>query len=231
MQPYDTILVDLDNTILDFSGSEHISLGRVFEEFGLTPTPSLFQQYHVHNHALWTRYEQGEITSADIVRDRFPSFFATLGIEADGAQAEAKFRMYLAEANLAVPGAYEVLEQLKKHCRVYVVTNGLKDSQYTRIAKAGMEKFFDGVFISGEIGYRKPERAYFEHVFQVIEGFELNKTLMVGDNLITDIGGAAAVGLDTCWFSDMPLPAESAVVPTYHIHTLSELLNIIGIAE
>ena len=54
------------------------------------------------------------------------------------------------------------------------------------------------------------------------------RALMVGDNLTTDIGGAAALGLDTAWY----LPKSHTdndhnVVPTWEITRLKELIPLV----
>lgn len=49
-----------------------------------------------------------------------------------------------------------MLEELYGKYRLYLASNGIAKVQHSRIDSAGIEKYFDGMFISEEIGGRKP---------------------------------------------------------------------------
>ncbi|MBO7303094.1 MAG: HAD-IA family hydrolase, partial [Clostridia bacterium] len=109
--------------------------------------------------------------------------------------------------------------------RLYIVTNGIKRVQSRRCEKSGFSKIFDGIFISEEVGFNKPDPRFFEHVATHVENFDKAKTLVVGDSLSSDIKGGAGFGLDTVWFA--PDATEDSELATYTIRRLCELNSII----
>ena len=44
-----TIFLDLDDTILDFTGGEARALTRALTEMGVEPTPAILKRYHAIN--------------------------------------------------------------------------------------------------------------------------------------------------------------------------------------
>lgn len=66
----------------------------------------------------------------------------------------------------------------------------------------GLAELLDVTAFSDDVGVRKPEPAIFMHACDVL-GVEPNAVLFVGDNLVTDVQGAANVGMKTAqalWF-------------------------------
>ncbi len=49
-----------------------------------------------------------------------------------------------------------------------VASNGGNDIQIRRIRKIGLDRYLDYMFVSEEIGYNKPHKEYFEHIFQKV---------------------------------------------------------------
>ena len=95
--------------------------------------------------------------------------------------------------------------------------------QHSRIDSAGIEKYFDGMFISEEIGGRKPEPEYFEKCFERIPNFHKTHTAILGDSLSADMQGGKNAGITTIWFNRDDMPDEEGVCPDYEIRSLSEL--------
>ena len=97
---------------------------------------------------------------------------------------------------------------------------------------AGLENFFEKLFISEVVGYRKPSKEFFEAVVDQTEGMTIENALMIGDSFKADIYGASRIGMDTCWYMETPeRPTEPeellSVEPTYQIGHLSELKEFI----
>ena len=81
---------------------------------------------------------------------------------------------------------------------VGVVTNGPKQMQRDKVESAGIDKLVNGVTISSEFGIWKPDPAIFVHTLSII-GADASRTLFVGDNPESDIGGARSAGMMTAW--------------------------------
>ena len=68
-------------------------------------------------------------------------------------------------------GAEEMLEALYGKCRLFICSNGNAQVQDGRLASSGIEKYFEGIFISERIGYDKPDARYFDACFGAYTGF------------------------------------------------------------
>ena len=77
---YDIILLDADETLMDFPDAEHQALVRTFGDHQLTLTPSIDQLYQQINSGLWKQFEQQLINRKQLLSTRFAQLFDTLGI-------------------------------------------------------------------------------------------------------------------------------------------------------
>ncbi len=94
-------------------------------------------------------------------------------------------------------GAEEVLDFLKaRGYRLAVLSNS--DSRFrTVLADHGLDTFFEQCFLSGEIGYEKPDSRIFRHAESVL-GLAPRQILHIGDSRPADAEGAAAAGWNAC---------------------------------
>jgi len=71
----------------------------------------------------------------------------------------------------------------------------------------GLTEFFDGIFISSEVGYKKPSKEFFD---RLLETYQLDpKTcLMIGNDESADIQGARLAGMDSLYIHTEISPAE-----------------------
>ena len=123
-----------------------------------------------------------------------------------------------------MPHCRELLEALHGKCRVYVVTNGDTFAQESRIARSVLAHLFDGVFISEQLGCRKPEKVFFDRVFSIIGDELRSRAILVGDSLSSDMQGGRNAGIATCYYGK----AENADDRCdYVIGDLLELLPIV----
>lgn len=227
MPNYQVLLLDADDTLLDFRSTERETLCRVFEELHIPCTEEIIRRYSAINAALWRAFERGEMDKDTIAATRFVRLFEEVGCGADGECAGALFRKFLGESAILLPDALAVCEALSQTHRLYIVTNGIAKSQHSRIRRAGLLPYLSGVFVSEEAGAQKPSAAYFDYVFAQIPDCARRSTLIVGDSLTSDIRGGALAGVDTCWFNPARLPNMGGIIPTYEIRTLPELYSIV----
>lgn len=223
---YDVILLDLDNTILDFDAAEKSSFIKIIEESSLEYKDELLINYKKINTTLWNKLEQGEISKKMVLNTRFTEFFKLYGIDVDGALLEEKYRFYLDESSLLIKNAKDTLIKLKKMGRkIYSASNGVYTTQIKRLKNSGIIDYFDDHFISDLISYEKPSPLFFDFCIKSIGSIEKSSILMVGDNPSSDIIGARNFGIDSCLYQHIPhITSEYA---TYTISDISELLIII----
>ena len=204
MKKYQYIIFDIDNTLLDFSRSEYDALQKVFATYGVVFNENTFNQYKEINHDLWEQLEDGKISKAVVLKERFKRFFLANNIVVDGVLVDKQYRGFLEERNDVMNGAMSLLTQLKsKGYTIFAGTNGVGQTQRKRLASANMTDLFDGLYISEEVGFEKPDVRFFDYIFNDARITDLSKVVMIGDSLSSDIEGANRVGIDSngadCW--------------------------------
>ena len=157
---FDTVLIDVDDTLFDFRKSSFEALVKAFAEIGVTFTEEDMLRYEVFNDQMWKSYELGEIEKDFIYAERFRRYFASIGLDADPVAINRRYLLELAEGRNFMPHCKELLQALHGKYLVVVVTNGDTYAQERRIERSGMAQYFDYVFISEQLGTKKPEKDF-----------------------------------------------------------------------
>ncbi|MFD0698063.1 YjjG family noncanonical pyrimidine nucleotidase [Paenibacillus sp. GCM10027628] len=227
MKKYQTLLFDVDDTLLDFRAAENLALRLLFEEQQISLTTEIEAQYKKINQGLWRSFEEGTIDRDEVVNTRFYMLFKEYGQEVDGTLLEKKYRGYLEEGHQHIDGAFELITNLQNKYDLYIVTNGVSKTQDKRLRDSGLYPLFKGIFVSEDTGFQKPMKEYFDYVFARIPNFSVENGLIIGDSLSADIKGGQLAGLDTCWYNPEMKPNDTDIVPTYQIQRLDELDRIL----
>lgn len=222
------VLLDVDDTILDFGKTEAAAIKKTFERIGIPATDEVIARYSAINNEQWSALERGELTRAQVLVRRFDILFNELGIiGVPSEMAQASYEYLLGIGHYFVDGAQEMLEALKGKYKLYIISNGTAGVQDSRLKSAGIEPYFEDIFISERIGADKPSKKFFDAVASRIEGFERDKAIVVGDRLSSDILGGINAGIRTCWFNPKRQPARADIRADHEIHALSELPELL----
>lgn len=223
-----TILFDLDNTLFDFNKAERGALIKTLERLGIEPADAIVKRYSEINLSQWKLLEQGRLTREGVKQRRYQLLFEELDVDCDPQKANAIYEEQLAIGHYFVEGAPELLKALYGRYDLYLVTNGTAKVQYGRLQSSGIEKYFKNIFISEEIGYDKPSKAYFEKCFSQITDFCKEETIIVGDSLSSDIQGGKNAGIATVWFNPFMVSNDTPILPDHEIHKLSEMEELLS---
>lgn len=217
------VLLDLDDTLLDFHKAEHIAISRTFSHFGIEPEEALICRYSEINLAQWKRLERGEIDREQVLVGRFELLFNELGLDCSSREAKSTYENFLSQGHYFIPGAEELLEELHGKYRLFICSNGTAVVQEGRLRSAGIGPYFEEIFISEEIGYNKPSPDFFGRCFEKIPDFCRERAVMIGDSLTSDILGGINAGIKTCWFNPHGRPGREDIVPDYVISQLNQV--------
>lgn len=215
------LFLDLDDTILDFQKAERLALAKTLESFGLPPTDTVLARYHEINREHWERLERKELTRQQVLVGRFAALFAEMGLSAQAEQVARTYEENLSQGHYFLPGAEEALKSLSKKYKLYLASNGTARVQAGRLKSAGIIPYFQEIFVSEEMGYNKPDPAYFDACFARIPGFRKDRAMMVGDSLTSDILGGIQAGIATCWVN--PHQKTGSIRPDYEIESIVQL--------
>ena len=156
---------------------------------------------------------------------RFRLLFDEIGLRLDPQAFSPIYLRNLSLGSNLLEGAKEVLTVLRTRYSLALVTNGLAEVQRPRLERSAIRDCFEHVFISEEIGAAKPEKAFFDAVFQAIGNPPENEVMIVGDSLAADMQGGLNYGMATCWYNPRLIATQLPV--TYQIAELRELLNFL----
>ena len=226
------ILIDLDDTILDFHKAEHAALTKSLQELGIEPTPHILERYSEINLWHWKQLELGKLTRDEVLFGRFAKLFEEFGINARAEEAKAHYEHNLGIGHYFMPGAVELLEELNGSYRLFLASNGTASVQHGRIESAGIAHYFDKIFISQELGANKPSAEFFSRAFALVPDMRKSDTVILGDSLTSDMRGGENFGLTTIWFNpghkeNYTLATDSPVHPDYEIDALSKVGEIL----
>lgn len=219
----DTILFDLDDTLLDFQKAVEKSLAKTLTYYDIEPTESIIAMYKEISSKLYKDYEKGLISASDRRDMRYKLLFEKLNVSHSPAEATDYYNKQLSVGHYFVDGAEEVLKQLYGKYRLYIASNGYTNVQMSRIESANIEQYFEDIFISKAIGYEKPDICFFLKCFQQIDNFNKKQTVIIGDNLKADIKGGKQVGIKTVWYNPKKLFCGD-IIPDYQINSLYDLI-------
>lgn len=222
------VLFDLDDTLFDFHKAEKIALTKTLVHFGIDPTEETLALYSTINATHWKRLELGEISREEVKVGRYRELFKTIGVECDPVKATAYYESMLTIGHYFMPGAPELLEELYRKYRLYIVSNGTAKVQEGRIGSSGIAKYMDGIFISQILGANKPDKQFFDICFAEIPDFSLSETVIIGDSLSSDIKGGINAGITTVWFNPKGIENDNDIKPDYTIKELSEVPGLLS---
>lgn len=200
---YKYLLWDIDGTILDFLAAEKATIKSLFLKYGFGECDDdKIARYSAINVRYWQALERNEMTKPEILVGRFREFFASEGLDPEKAEAfNADYQIALGDTVVFCDDCYRLIADMKGKYVLAAVTNGTKIAQDKKLKQSGLDKIFDYVFISEELGYEKPNLAFFEAVKTKLNISDFSEALIIGDSLTSDIKGGNNAGIDTCWYN------------------------------
>lgn len=237
---YDIILFDLDDTLLNFSASEHLSLKNIHQQFYRDINLNRFERsYKEINAALWARV--GVLTNplnpVDIQLMRFEQLNAKLECTVSASDVALNYEEGLGAYAEWYPGVQSVIHFLRQQGHILgIVTNGLTNVQIRKYERHNLGTWFDCYIVSDAVGFAKPQKGIFDCALKAIslkrnQSLEPSSSsmLMVGDNVSSDGYGAKQYGMDFCFINHNKIINQDPELPIkYDIHSVTELARVLG---
>jgi putative hydrolase of the HAD superfamily len=232
MPNYSCVLFDLDHTLWDYDTNCAEALHELYHShelrnLGIETFETFHASFKTINTDLWDRYDRGEI-HRDVIRfERFDRILKALGLDESTLSMRISDE-YVNESpkkkNL-MPEAKETLDYLATAgYPLYIITNGFDEIQSTKLSASGIEHYFLDVVTSQKAGHKKPAKEIFQYALNK-GGYSAAEAIMIGDNLVTDIGGAKNASIDAVYFNPHKIKHEVDVL--YEINSMNQLKQIL----
>ncbi|NMM48759.1 YjjG family noncanonical pyrimidine nucleotidase [Marinigracilibium pacificum] len=230
-ESYKHIFFDLDHTLWDFEVNSRATLTELYFEFGLCDLGDFLADEFISvfeevNFELWDLYNKNQIDKETIRDVRFVKSLEKLGIAKENIPTNlgVEYLLRCPTKPAVIKHTFETLEYLKERYKLHVITNGFKETQATKLKHSGLESYFTSVVTSECTGYKKPQGEIFRFALDRVEATP-EESLMIGDNLETDVKGALNNNIDAVYFNPEKIMHNTEV--SYEISCLSELKHIL----
>lgn len=225
------LIWDLDDTLynlmLPFKNACESTLG-----ISLKDPEYAYKRFRFRGDEVFEASQRGEISLFDSRIYRFQKAMEDCGIQVSETQA-ALFQETYKTQQMQI-SLSEEMKALLEECKnrkvlMAVLTNGPLSHQLDKVHALGLLEWIprENIFISGEIGYIKPDVQSFRTVEKALD-LDPEESLMIGDNYSSDIKGAMEAGWKTLWFNrrKKERPADSPA-PDHTVDTEEELSCLI----
>ena len=192
---YKAVLFDLGGVLIDI---DYYATERAFESLGVSDFKERYSQ--LAQNELFNRFECGEISPQHFVNLLLPY-----------TQSGTTPNQVVAAWN-AMLGAFpteklKLIEHLEKTTPLFMLSNTNElhwievERAWRKVSDEPLQHFFKKIYLSHEIGQRKPHPETFEWVCQQI-GFEPAEVLFI-DDTPQHIEGAIKAGLQVHYYQDL----------------------------
>jgi putative hydrolase of the HAD superfamily len=239
------IIFDVNGTLIDIHTDEHYSKIYRFISRFLT-----FQGISVHHGELKEEYFQiireqrrssreehpeydvQEVWREFLRRREHPgSFLSPAKLEQMPVVLAELFRGISRRRLELYPGVRETLGELRTSHKLAVLSDAQKAWALPELRTVGIDWCFEHFIISGDHGFRKPDRRLFEMALARME-LAPWEVLHVGNDMYRDVYGPKLLGIKTVFFSsNQGRKHMENVEPDYVIHNFGELRQAIDFFE
>jgi len=230
------LLLDLDDTLLDYSASGRRCwrdlCGEYAPRFGVN-VERLQTTLRQSSDWYWSDLERHRVGRLDLKSARRQVLRLTLEkLDIDlyslGDEMADAFTVRREELIFPFPEAIETLQELQQRgIRMGLLTNGSSDFQRKKIRRFDLDRYFEIIVIEGEFGAGKPDRSVFLYALEQL-GASPAQAWMVGNDLMRDIQPAQELGLGTVWvdFDRKGFVVGNPIIPGWVVNSITELKTL-----
>ncbi|MEJ7643893.1 MAG: YjjG family noncanonical pyrimidine nucleotidase [Chryseolinea sp.] len=228
---YQNVFFDLDHTLWDYETNSAETLLELYAGYeliskGIASKTEFLDRFRKVNFELWALYDAGAIESSVIREERFKKIlthFSAYDKDLSDNLSSDYLEMCPRKGNL-MPHALNVLDYLGARYKLTVITNGFEEIQQIKLMSSNILKYFDHIITSQKAGHRKPSREIFDYALRHND-IQCHQAIMIGDNLIADVGGAKAASIDNVFYNYEKIAHSHS--PDFEIGCLRELQLIL----
>ena len=198
------IFFDLDHTLWDFEKNSALTFQKILIENSVKVELEDFLEVYIPiNFEYWKCFREGKISKENLRFQRLKTTFDTLGYAIPEELIyilSDQYIEYLSSFNHLFPNTTEILDYLRPHYKLHIITNGFQEVQDRKLRSSNIYNYFEHIITSDMAGVKKPDPKIFEMALMKAKVLP-QKSLMIGDSLEADILGAKSAGLHTLHFN------------------------------
>ena len=236
--PYQVILFDLDDTLIDFAHSQRMGLRNIYEKYYSSIEFSVFERlYKEINTHLWNQVgaKTHALRPSEVRLLRFIQLNQKLYSSASAQEVAEEYDVNLCLHAHWIPNVKTAIEFLHQKGHILgIITNGFVEVQGKKQKRLELNHWFDCYIVSDEVGVAKPNVEIFNIALLEItnkrkQSISKDSILMVGDSMSNDGYGARDFGIDYCIITAQELDIASQEAPIkYNIRSVAHLPACIG---
>lgn len=201
------LFFDLDDTLWDFEKNSTSVLSELFIELELqnklkVDFLSFCNAYKKITQTLWDEYAKKKVDKHHVRNRRFELLFEQFNyINKQDSKHMAEFYLLKTPHGKALKeDCLDVLDYLKPHYHLHIITNGFTDSQNIKLNNSGLVNYFSCIIISEEHQLAKPDVAIYK-LAESLTGTKSTECVMIGDNFENDVQGSLNAGWEAVYFA------------------------------
>lgn len=235
---YKKLLFDLDNTLVNDDENRKYAIKQILIERKENVSEEKIENFINLDNQFWKDRAEGKIKDpykfktkeerTEWIRaQRFIKYFGNISFK-EGIEINKRYINFLNENIVSIKNSQEILKYLyEKQYELYIITNSPNIITTSKLSKINAQKYVKEVFTAEEAGHMKPHHEFFEKFLKKINNYDKDNMLIIGDELDKDILGGVQNGIDSCWVNVKEAENNTDIKPTYEIHSLIELKNIL----
>lgn len=243
MDKYKILIFDLDDTLIDNLENVRYAYTKMLASLGEEYSESGFKKWYDIDKKFWEdwqdglievpahlKHETGKKSEAflDWLRSqRVLTYFSNQISPEKAIELNHIFTESLTESVTAIKGAYGTLKYLKEKYYIIVATNGPKIATKDKLSKIGCLNLVNKILSADMFGYMKPKKEFFEAIQNLLDNYNNEEYLIIGDSLKSDVGFAMNCGFDSCWLNQKNQKLTEQYKPTMIIRRLEELTKLL----
>ncbi len=208
------VFFDLDHTLWDFDKNSALAFDKIFKLNQVNVNLSEFlRHYQAINIKYWQLYRHEKVDKQTLRYGRLNDTFNAVNYNVSDALIKKLSIDYidnLTDNNYLYEGAIEILDYLKHHYRLHILSNGFEEVQNKKLVKSNIHHYFNTITNGESVGVKKPNPKIFYYAIKQA-GTTAKKSVMVGDSMEADIIGAMNVGMQVVYFDEFNQNCDASI--------------------